>query len=471
MKMRLPDGKGQAIYDAMERGETELTTFPTHISISPSIRCNLKCVMCAQRSCKSLVDRIELVDGLSARLFDEMKERGHDVHMVRLSGGEPFFIKETVEFLEWVADKKPGFELDIATNGTLIDHDLLTRLPMGLLKMSVNARHETTWRRLCQGTSDEFARLQESLRWLKGKRYVRLSYAVMRGNVLELPEAMRLYNAEQGHRFAPRIVCAAPKSEVMLKSAEVDELQRAKEAVQEAMEYATDQPTRASTELLLRWIGTTIAKKIKTKTSGPRCDVCHERVEFVVGGRHGNQRICPSCQSRARTRSVAHWISSRVASYQNVLEIGQVLSLAPLYLRKRWAFTILDKRKVIGTCVLSYTGDVVDLPYKDEVFSLVAALNVLEHVEDDRKAYAELVRVLKPGGLLVVQVPMIAGLTEEFGECRPDEYNHWRNPGDDYIERLLRDDVTVEFVTERAGRELSREERFFVVRKRNEPGA
>lgn len=46
-----------------------------------------------------------------------------------------------------------------------------------------------------------------------------------------------------------------------------------------------------------------------------------------------------------------------------------------------------------------------DLPYKDKFFDIVWSHEVLEHVDNDRKAIQESIRVLKPGGKLVVFCP------------------------------------------------------------------
>jgi len=50
-------------------------------------------------------------------------------------------------------------------------------------------------------------------------------------------------------------------------------------------------------------------------------------------------------------------------------------------------------------------GDGLALPFADATFDRVIAAEVLEHVEDDRAAIAELVRVLRPGGRLAATVP------------------------------------------------------------------
>jgi len=51
-------------------------------------------------------------------------------------------------------------------------------------------------------------------------------------------------------------------------------------------------------------------------------------------------------------------------------------------------------------------GSITDLPYADQVFDLVCALDIIEHVDDDAPAWRELARVIKPGALLLVSVPL-----------------------------------------------------------------
>lgn len=58
-------------------------------------------------------------------------------------------------------------------------------------------------------------------------------------------------------------------------------------------------------------------------------------------------------------------------------------------------------------------GDVVDLPFSKANFDLVAALDLLEHIQDDRKALKEFNRVLKNRGYLIVTVPAMPFLWGE----------------------------------------------------------
>lgn len=50
------------------------------------------------------------------------------------------------------------------------------------------------------------------------------------------------------------------------------------------------------------------------------------------------------------------------------------------------------------------------MPFADATFDLVTCLDVIEHTPDDRVALAELRRVTRPGGLLVVTVPAYPSL-------------------------------------------------------------
>jgi SAM-dependent methyltransferase len=57
--------------------------------------------------------------------------------------------------------------------------------------------------------------------------------------------------------------------------------------------------------------------------------------------------------------------------------------------------------------------DIVNLTLPDASVSLLWCSHVLEHIEDDRKAIAELFRVLRPGGLAVLMVPVYGAATYE----------------------------------------------------------
>jgi SAM-dependent methyltransferase len=60
------------------------------------------------------------------------------------------------------------------------------------------------------------------------------------------------------------------------------------------------------------------------------------------------------------------------------------------------------RRRGVGEVV---TGSITDMPFAAASFDLAVCLDVIEHLEDDHAALAELRRVVGPGGALLVTVP------------------------------------------------------------------
>ncbi|MCC7230802.1 MAG: class I SAM-dependent methyltransferase [Fimbriimonadaceae bacterium] len=55
-------------------------------------------------------------------------------------------------------------------------------------------------------------------------------------------------------------------------------------------------------------------------------------------------------------------------------------------------------------------GDGQHLPIKGESFDAIVGLDIFEHIPDDRLAFAEAFRILRPGGILVLSVPAFQSL-------------------------------------------------------------
>ena len=66
-------------------------------------------------------------------------------------------------------------------------------------------------------------------------------------------------------------------------------------------------------------------------------------------------------------------------------------------------------------------GDATRLPFDDCSFDHVIASEVLEHIDDDEAALAELTRVLRPGGTLAVTIP--ARLPERICWALSEDYH------------------------------------------------
>lgn len=96
--------------------------------------------------------------------------------------------------------------------------------------------------------------------------------------------------------------------------------------------------------------------------------------------------------------------SGGAVRYGEITVIGADVRVADLFeARNR-----LGYQKALGECRGKYgftAADIRRLPFDAGVFDLVICSEVLEHVREDRTAAGELVRVIKPGGNLVVSVP------------------------------------------------------------------
>lgn len=91
--------------------------------------------------------------------------------------------------------------------------------------------------------------------------------------------------------------------------------------------------------------------------------------------------------------------------------------------------------------------DIHEIPFEDSTFDIAMCNHVMEHVESDLKAMAEIYRVLKPGGWAIMQVPFFPPLPEKTYEdlsvTDPREReklfgqdDHVRKYGKDYAQRI-----------------------------------
>ncbi len=78
------------------------------------------------------------------------------------------------------------------------------------------------------------------------------------------------------------------------------------------------------------------------------------------------------------------------------------------------------------------------LPFADEAFDLVLSHEVIEHVADDRATLAEMVRVLRTGGRLVLFCPNRLYPFETHGHFRRGQYRFGNTPFINYLPNRLR---------------------------------
>ena len=128
-------------------------------------------------------------------------------------------------------------------------------------------------------------------------------------------------------------------------------------------------------------------------------------------------------------------VIDRLPAAQNVLDLGAgagiVRELDIRGLAPRVCGIDLDPR-VLQNPLLdeALVGDAEHIPYPDAGFDLVFCNNVLEHLPDPERAFSEVARVLRPGGVFLAKTPnrwhyvaLLAGLTpHRFHEA----VNAWR---------------------------------------------
>jgi ubiquinone/menaquinone biosynthesis C-methylase UbiE len=72
-------------------------------------------------------------------------------------------------------------------------------------------------------------------------------------------------------------------------------------------------------------------------------------------------------------------------------------------------------------------GNAAILPFEDEAFDAITMFDVLEHVPDDRRAVGEALRVLRPGGAVLISAPNM----------------NWRYPFYDALRGVFPEEITL----------------------------
>lgn len=139
-----------------------------------------------------------------------------------------------------------------------------------------------------------------------------------------------------------------------------------------------------------------------------KCPVCRsnerERLQFLVARQVLAGRARPRTLHIAPERILGHWLHEVSESYLSA---------------------DLLREDVAVKC------DIQAMPFSDASFDLVFASHVLVYARDDVKAIAEVRRVLRPGGIAIMPVPIVAEQTSD-----PEGRRFFHEPGADYPERF-----------------------------------
>lgn len=179
------------------------------------------------------------------------------------------------------------------------------------------------------------------------------------------------------------------------------------------------------------------------------CPVCRTLAPKFNNGGVGKPRPnakCPTCGSLERHRLFWVHLVNRVwprlpEGKKDVLHIAPEPFLVDL-LKPR-----PDVNYVSGDLMMSASMakmDLTDIAFWDAQFDLIICSHVLEHIPEDIKAMREMRRVLRPGGILLVMVPMYGEKTyEDFSITEPKDRlahfgqeDHVRKYGRDIVGRL-----------------------------------
>jgi SAM-dependent methyltransferase len=176
------------------------------------------------------------------------------------------------------------------------------------------------------------------------------------------------------------------------------------------------------------------------KVSCPLCDAEHKAFTAFSGREHAQ---CVGCGSLERHRQQWVWLE-RTGTVARLAEM-RVLDLAP-----HPAFgAALERHAAVYDSADLLPGkakrvmDICAIQDADASFEFIACSHVLEHVPDDAQALRELFRILAPGGMALLSVPLRGETTIEDFECDVDERrrrfgqaDHVRRYGWDFFDRL-----------------------------------
>jgi SAM-dependent methyltransferase len=171
----------------------------------------------------------------------------------------------------------------------------------------------------------------------------------------------------------------------------------------------------------------------------------------VVGG--GKRRAgCYNCGATDRERLVYTYLTEELRLFttrdRRILHVAPEASLSRRLRKHGFQQYVCGDKFEPG---YQYPNDVINLdilqlPYPDASFDIIICNHVLEHIQDDYAAMRELLRVLRPGGHAILQVPFAKHAAETYEDpsvTDPErrvqlfgQHDHVRLYGGDYGDRL-----------------------------------
>jgi SAM-dependent methyltransferase len=177
------------------------------------------------------------------------------------------------------------------------------------------------------------------------------------------------------------------------------------------------------------------------------CPICNYTGPFLS---HDNSSYpilftqCPRCGLYERHR-LQYLVMKELAKRHDFARMS-ILHFAPEMHFERFFTGLFAEHRTadIGAAGVDFTVDIRGLPFADASYDVVFASHVLEHVDKDQLAFAEIIRILKPGGFAILPVPVVSPHTIEYPQENPHEFGHVRAIGIDYFDRYRKAFTKVE---------------------------
>jgi SAM-dependent methyltransferase len=171
------------------------------------------------------------------------------------------------------------------------------------------------------------------------------------------------------------------------------------------------------------------------------CPICGYHGTFLDLDRPSGVRrhaVCPQCNAFERHR-VQFVVVKQVLERIRPSTL-RLLHVAPEECLRKFLSERFGQYDTAGLQRpdVDHEVDLENLPFADRSYDFVFASHVLEHVRDDGKALSEIRRILRPDGIAVLPVPILAEKTVEYPEPNPHELHHVRAPGLDYLDKYDR---------------------------------
>jgi len=190
---------------------------------------------------------------------------------------------------------------------------------------------------------------------------------------------------------------------------------------------------------LKRWIKMEMFRIKNKQKEHFECPICIYRGPFRDITPESGLRLnakCAKCGSLERHRLqylvVTDILKNIDVSRMTILHVAPEGSFRRLFRKHFGKYESADLyRKGVD-----HNIDLQYLPFDDAAYDFLFASHVLEHIPDDRKALKEISRVLKPGGIAILPVPVHGHTTIEYTEAIAEEHYHVRAPGIDYFDRF-----------------------------------